>query len=70
MFPEHLLGERLTVVTKFHSHLEPMKSLTNIEDQISFSYITFNGVANVLNLHGPLPIDADPTRYVKAPRHF
>lgn len=34
-----------------------------IEDQISFSYIDYNGVKNALDLpEGPFPEDVDPTR--------
>ena len=62
--PEHLLGERLTVVPEFHSHLEPMSriSVGEMDDQISFSYINFNGVANTISLPGPFPKDVDSTR--------
>ncbi|TRY68616.1 hypothetical protein TCAL_03222 [Tigriopus californicus] len=62
---EHLLGERLTVIPEFHSHLEPMKRIPpeEISQQISFSYISYNGVQNVIDLPGPLPTDADPTRF-------
>ena len=62
--PEHLLGERLTVVPEFHSHLEPMSriSVGEMDDQISFSYINFNGVANIISLPGPFPKDVDSTR--------
>ena len=61
-----MLGEKLTVVPEFHSHLEPMMRIgeKDIDDQISFSYINYNGVANVINLQGPFPTDADPTRCV------
>ena len=58
------MGEKLIVVPEFHSHLEPMKRIpqTDLDSQISFSYINYNGVANVINLPGPFPVDADPTR--------
>ena len=65
LFPEHLLGESLTVVDEFHSHLEPMRRITEaaIPDQVSFSYINYNGSWNVIRLPGPFPVEADPTRY-------
>ena len=71
-FSEHLLGERLTVVPEFHSHLEPMKRLRQdeLDDQITFSYINYNGVSNALDLPGPFPADADPTRYAWDGKNF
>ena len=61
---EHILGERLTVVPELHSHLEPMSRIApdELDDQISFSYIKYNGVANVISLPGPFPRDVDSTR--------
>ena len=61
---EHILGERLTVVPELHSHLEPMSRIApdDVDDQISFSYIKYNGVANVISLPGPFPRDVDSTR--------
>ena len=61
---EHILGERLTVVPELHSHLEPMSRIApdEVDDQISFSYIKYNGVANVISLPGPFPRDVDSTR--------
>ena len=61
---EHILGEKLTVVPEFHSHLEPMKRLAmdELDKQISFSYISYNGVDNVLDLPGPFSKEVDPTR--------
>lgn len=66
---EHLLDERLTVVPEFHSHLEAMGSihLEDMDKQISFSYIKYNGVANVISLPGPFPTDVDSTRYDRFP---
>lgn len=64
LIAEHLLGEKLTVVRELHSHLEPMAKipLEEMDEQITFSYINYNDVANVINLPGPLPPSADPTR--------
>ena len=63
-FAEHILEEKLTVVPEFHSHLEPMRrlSIEELDKQISFSYISYNGVDNVLDLPGPFSKDVDPTR--------
>ena len=58
---DHMLKEKLTVVPQFHSHLEPMKSLQNLDQQISFSY----SEDNIINLSGPFSSEVDPTRYVK-----
>ncbi|XP_040570024.1 beta-1,3-N-acetylglucosaminyltransferase manic fringe [Lepeophtheirus salmonis] len=62
---EHLLGDRLTVVPEFHSHLESMKSIKeeSLPNQISVSYINYNGVENVINIRGPFSEDIDPTRF-------
>ena len=67
-FAEYLLGINLTVVPELHSHLEPMGSLRidELKDQITLSYFSQNGVDNVINLPGPFPKDADPTRYQAA----
>ena len=54
------------MIREFHSHLEPMKRIKadEIGDQISFSYIDYNGVKNALDIpEGPFPNDVDPTRY-------
>lgn len=62
---EHLLAERLTVVPELHSHLEPMSriALDEMDEQISFSYIKYNGVANVISLPGPFSKEVDSTRF-------
>ena len=68
------MGEKLTVISEFHSHLESMKRIPKdeLDNQITFSYISppiddvrdANGedTANVVNLSGPFPISVDPTR--------
>lgn len=56
---EHLLGVKLTQVPQFHSHLEPMNSVDNLDEQISLSY----NEDNVINLVGPFSTEVDPTRY-------
>ncbi len=52
------------MVEGFHSHLEPMDAirLEDVADQITFSYLTHDGKANVIKLDGPIPADVDPTR--------
>ena len=52
------------MVPELHSHLEPMSRIApdEVDDQISFSYIKYNGVANVISLPGPFPRDVDSTR--------
>ena len=57
---DHLLNEKLTVVPQFHSHLEAMKSLTYLDQQISFSYSENNNII----LSGPFSSEVDPTRYI------
>ena len=54
------------MVPELHSHLEPMSriALDEVDDQISFSYIKYNGVANVISLPGPFSKDVDSTRYL------
>ena len=61
MYLDHLLNEKLTVVPQFHSHLEAMKSLTYLDQQISFSYSENNNII----LSGPFSSEVDPTRYVR-----
>ena len=55
---EHLLKEKLTVAPQFHSHLEPMKSVSDLEQQISVSYSD----GNAIDLDGPFSLEVDPTR--------
>ncbi len=68
VFTEFILGEKLTVVPEFHSHLESMSSIPREElnRQITFSYISPPGgnadEENVVNVAGPFPKDVDPTR--------
>ena len=72
IFSEYILGEKLTIVPEFHSHLESMKIIPKEElhKQITFSYIyPPGGIAsdngdneNVVNVPGPFSKVADPTR--------
>ena len=58
IFSEHLLGEKLTVISGFHSHLEPMQNVGELDRQISLSY----SEDNAINLEGPFSKEVDPTR--------
>jgi len=62
---EHMLRKQLTVIDKFHSHLEPMKFLkhSQLSDQISFSYSRYGQEMNVLNLDG-FNNQIDPYRFL------
>lgn len=57
---EHILKEKLIVNPHFHSHLEPMKNVGDLEQQITLSY----NQENVIGLDGPLTFskEVDPTR--------
>lgn len=57
---EHILKEKLIVNSNFHSHLEPMKNVGDLEQQITLSY----NQENVISLDGPLTFskEVDPTR--------
>ena len=63
--PESKLGFNLTMIPEFHSHLEPMSSLTQeqLQRDISFSYLLEDQKSNVVTLDGPFPSSIDPTRY-------
>jgi hypothetical protein len=41
-------------------------SADELDRQISFSYISYNGVDNVLDLPGPFSKEVDPTRFVNS----
>ena len=75
LISEYILGEKLTIVPEFHSHLESMKSIprNELQNQITFSYIYPDGgisgntneeenEENLVNLPGPFSKDVDPTR--------
>ena len=55
---EHLLRERLTEVPQLHSHLEILKNIEALDEQISLSY----SEDNVIELPGPFSTQVDPTR--------
>lgn len=58
IFAEHLLGQTLTVIPRFHSHLEALKTVDHLDEQISVSYTE----DNVIDLPGPFSPQVDPTR--------
>nr|CAD7413950.1 unnamed protein product [Timema poppensis]CAD7598790.1 unnamed protein product [Timema genevievae] len=63
---EHLLRKPLTVIDKFHSHLEPMKFLRQdtFHQQITFSYSRYSkDEMNVLKIDG-FDHRLDPTRFL------
>ena len=63
---EHLLKTPLTVVPEFHSHLESLKDIGNLENQISFSYSERKGVKNVIEVgEGRFSDEEDPTRFLR-----
>ena len=68
---EHLLGVPLTVISDFHSHMEPHKALPGhdsklLAEGISYSYVLKEDptLSNVLEIPNGLPLEEDPTRYV------
>ena len=68
---EHLLGVPLTVISDFHSHMEPHKALPGhdsrlLAEGISYSYVLKEdpAMSNVLEIPNGLPLEEDPTRYV------
>ena len=68
---EHLLGVPLTVISDFHSHMEPHKVLPGhdsrlLAEGISYSYVLKEDpvMSNVLEIPNGLPLEEDPTRYV------
>jgi len=67
---EHLLGVPLTVISDFHSHMEPHKALPGhdsnlLAEGISYSYVLKEDstMSNVLDIPDALPLDEDPTRF-------
>ena len=60
---EHVLKRKLTVVDRFHSHLESMRLIppSQIESQVTLSYGSYGNEMNVLRLKGFSEKD-DPSR--------
>jgi len=63
---EHLLGQTLTVIPRFHSHLEALKTVDHLDEQISVSYTE----DNVIDLPGPFSPQVDPTRFYSLHCHL
>lgn len=61
---EQLLNTPLTVVSEFHSHLEPQRLITShvLSKQISFSYSKYGDEMNVVDIDGYFDGEDDPTR--------
>lgn len=61
---EQMLNLPLTVVTEFHSHLEPQRLITPqvLSEQISFSYSKYGDEMNVVDVDGYFSNEDDPTR--------
>ncbi len=69
---EHLLAKRLTVIEKFHSHLEPMKlfKLDSLSQQITFSYSRYDLEMNTLSIDSKFNKREDPTRFLSLHCHL
>lgn len=67
---DYLLNVPVTVIHKFHSHLEPMKSISHdkLAQQISLSYSNNTDYMNVVDVDAlnlkALDKDRDPTRFL------
>ena len=59
---ELLAGIRMTKVDEFHSHLEPLRLVTDLGNQISFSYSSYGSEMNVVEVAGFSETE-DPTRF-------
>jgi len=59
---ELLAGVPMTKVTEFHSHLEPLRLVTDLNKQISFSYSSYGSEMNVVEVEG-FSEEKDPTRF-------
>ena len=55
-------GVPMTQVTEFHSHLEPLRLVTDLNKQISFSYSSYGSEMNVVEVGG-FSESEDPTRF-------
>ncbi|XP_072240819.1 beta-1,3-N-acetylglucosaminyltransferase lunatic fringe-like [Leuresthes tenuis] len=60
---EALLGVSLTRSALFHSHLENLELVSDINNQITLSYGTVDNSRNAVNVKGPFSISEDPTRF-------
>jgi len=62
---EHLAGVGLVKIPEFHSHLEPLKLIEDLDQQISFSYSSpEDSLVNLVDIHEPVfTVSEDPTRF-------
>lgn len=60
---EALLGVSLIRSALFHSHLENLGLVSDVQSQVTLSYGTVENSRNTVNLKGPFSIDEDPTRF-------
>jgi len=68
---EALAKVPLTKVDEFHSHLEPLRLVNDLHNQISFSYSTYGdtGEKNIVNVDG-FSEEEDPTRFLSLHCHL
>ena len=59
---ELLAGVPMTKVNEFHSHLEPLRLVSDLNKQISFSYSSYGTEMNVVEVVGFSEAE-DPTRF-------
>ena len=69
---EQLAGVKMTRLEEFHSHLEPLRLVTDLANQISFSYSADApaGAGNLVEVGGGLPLERDPTRFLSIHCHL
>ncbi|XP_037830608.1 beta-1,3-N-acetylglucosaminyltransferase lunatic fringe isoform X2 [Kryptolebias marmoratus] len=60
---EALLGVSLTRSALFHSHLENLGLVSDVQNQVTLSYGTVENSRNAVNVKGPFSIRDDPTRF-------
>ena len=60
---EYLSKVPMTRVKEFHSHLEPLRLVSDLENQISFSYSSYGSEMNVIEVEG-FDEEEDPTRFM------
>ena len=60
---DHLVKVRMTVVDEFHSHLEPLRFVRDLQNQISFSYGNYGSEMNTVEVEG-FNEDEDKTRFL------
>ncbi|XP_028302710.1 beta-1,3-N-acetylglucosaminyltransferase lunatic fringe-like isoform X2 [Gouania willdenowi] len=61
---EVLLGASLIRSALFHSHLENLGLLSDVQNQVTLSYGTVENRRNTVNVKGPFSMTEDPTRFM------